>query len=353
MLAQAAERIGVSCRVLDPSADAPARRAAPLTVAAFDDTDALRALRDAVEYITYEFENVPASVMCALAADVTVRPNPAILSVAQDRVAEKTLFAKFGIATPKFLSVDSDADIHQALAHVGIPAVMKTRRGGYDGKGQFVIHEIGDAGDVMAVLGDAPLICEEFVQFDRELSIISARSTTGEIAHYPVVENHHRGGILYKTIAPAPGLTEELQAHGEEYARRILVHFDYVGVLAIELFDRGIELLANEMAPRVHNSGHWSIEGAVTSQFENHVRSVCGMSLGETRCVIPTVMLNCVGILPDAALISRVEGAVLHDYGKVARPGRKLGHVTLCCDDPTTLAERLEILEGLIEWKLE
>jgi 5-(carboxyamino)imidazole ribonucleotide synthase len=263
-------------------------------------------------------------------------------------MSEKTLFRQLGISTAPFASIDSFEELEAALADIGLPAVLKTRRFGYDGKGQVMLREHSDAASAWQTLGGASLILEGFVSFERELSIVAARNRIGETAFYPLVENIHQDGILSRTLAPAPGLTSELQATAESYATRVLDALNYVGVLAIELFQVGDTLLANEMAPRVHNSGHWSIEGAETSQFENHLRAVAGWTLGSTAPRGQSVMLNLIGSIPDTALVLRVPGAHLHLYDKAPRPGRKLGHITLRADDPENLSTRLSMLESVL-----
>jgi len=235
------------------------------------------------------------------------------------------MFRELGIDTPEFRQIDSQAD----LDALELPAVVKTRRLGYDGKGQLVARERTDLDDAFASLGNVPLIAEQLVPFDRELSVIAVRGTGGELRTYPVVENHHRDGILRLTLAPAPELTTAAQELAAGYMRLLLERLDYVGVLALELFAVGDRLLANEIAPRVHNSGHWTIEGARTSQFENHVRAVAGLPLGACEAIGRSAMVNLIGETPSAERVLAIVGAHLHLYGKVPRPGRKLGHVTL------------------------
>ena len=305
--------------------------------------------------MTYEFENVPVAAARFLAERVPVYPPPAALEAAQDRLVEKTFFQKLGVATPPFAPVDSQADLDAAIAQIGLPAVLKTRRLGYDGKGQIILREPADAATAWAALGDAPLILEGWVPFERELSILAARGRNGETAFFPLVENHHRDGILRLSLAPAPGITPALQSAAEQIASRALAALDYVGVLAIELFQvtRGLEIggrgwtgasspvprpsslvtVVNEMAPRVHNSGHWTIEGAETSQFEQHLRAVLGLPLGATAARGFSAMVNLIGALPDPAAVLAIPGAHLHLYGKQPRAGRKLGHITLRADD--------------------
>jgi 5-(carboxyamino)imidazole ribonucleotide synthase len=317
MLALAGIPLGLSFRFLDPSPDAPAAEVGELLVGEFDDPDLLDRLADGAAAVTYEFENVPV----AAAARVGAVPAAAALEASQDRLVEKQLFRRLGIPTPKF---DDEVD--------SFPAILKTRRLGYDGKGQRLVEawQGSDPGHVL----------EERVPFDRELSLLAARGADGDTRFYPLVENVHEDGILCTSRAPAAAAP---QAEAEEYATKLLDGLGYVGVLALELFDVGGRLLANEFAPRVHNTGHWTIEGAATSQFENHLRAVLGLPLGSTESR-RSVMVNLIGSVPVSEDVLRVLGAHLHLYGKEPRPGRKLGHVTLV--DPT--AERERALQTLV-----
>jgi len=348
MLARAADPIGIRCRFLDPSPEAPAGRAGELVVGAYDDPVALDVFADGLALVTYEFENVPAASTRRLAARARILPPPGALEVSQDRVDEKRFLESVGIPVAPWRAVASLDDLARAVAALGYPAVLKTRRLGYDGKGQRVLRTPGDVEEAWAQLGSAPLILEGFVRFDRELSILAARGRDGATACYPLVENLHAGGILRRSLAPAPHVSPALQARAEGHARRVLDALEYVGVLAIELFQVGEELLANEVAPRVHNSGHWTIEGAETSQFENHMRAVAGLPLGSTAATGASVMLNLIGVMPEGPAVLAVPGAHLHDYGKAPRAGRKLGHVTLRADDAAELGRLRARLEPLI-----
>src|SRR6478752_2474188 len=336
MMALAGHPLGITCTVLDPAADACAGAVAELIVGAYDSADGLDRLALSSDVVTFEFESVPAASAERLAGHVAVQPPPAALEVAQDRLHEKRLFAELGIETAPFRAIGSQAELDGGP----LPGVLKTRRLGYDGKGQRVLREAGDAEGAFAALGEVPLILEGLVEFDRELSIVAVRSADGEVACYPLVENHHREGILRITHAPAPGAGAALQQLAERYARLVLERLEYVGVLALELFQVGDRLLANEMAPRVHNSGHWTIEGAETSQFENHLRAVLGWPLGSTRARGHAAMLNLLGELPPVESVLAIPGAHFHDYGKSPRPGRKVGHCTLVDDDRERLLER-------------
>jgi 5-(carboxyamino)imidazole ribonucleotide synthase len=349
MLALAARPLEVDCRILDPQPELPAASVATTVAAAYDDPAALERFADGLAVVTYEFENVPVASAERLARRLPVLPPPAALAVAQDRLEEKTFFTRLGIATPAFAAVGSRAELDAAVARIGLPAVLKTRRLGYDGKGQVVVRAAADTARAWAAMDDAACILEAFVAFDRELSILGVRSRTGEECFYPVVENHHRDGILRLSIAPAPRLDPALQAAAEDVARRILDAVGYAGVLAVELFQAGDRLLANEMAPRVHNSGHWTIEGAETSQFENHVRAVLGWPLGSTAARGAAAMVNAIGTPPDAAAVLAVPGAHLHLYGKTPRPGRKVGHVTVRADDPAALTPALARVRPLVD----
>ncbi len=329
MLALAGYPLGLRFRFLDPSPEAPVGRIAPRVTGDFSDRAALEKFAHGLEVVTYEFENVPVDAAHFLSKHVPVFPPPAALETAQDRLREKQLFEKLGIATTKNVAVSSAYDLDQALKEVGLPAVVKTRRMGYDGKGQWVLRTPEEVKAAKEALPKVPMIMEQFIPFTRELSVLAVRGKSGETAFYPLVENHHRGGILRLSLAPAPSVAPEIQKAAEDAARKVLEALNYVGVLAIEFFEHDGKLLANEMAPRVHNSGHWTIEGAVTSQFENHLRAINGLPLGATTAIGSSAMINLIGELPESAQVLAIPSAHLHLYGKEARPGRKLGHVTL------------------------
>jgi 5-(carboxyamino)imidazole ribonucleotide synthase len=295
--------------------------------APYDDPAGLDRLADGADVVTFEFENVPAAAAERLAPRVAVRPSPRSLAVSQDRLAEKRLFAALEIPTPAWHPVDGPEDLPAALARVGLPAVLKTRRLGYDGHGQRVVGSEHDAASAVADLGAVPLIAERRVAFTRELSLLVVRGTDGATAAWPLGQNRHEGGILRHTAAPAPDLGT-LQGAAEAMGRRILDELDHVGVLALELFEEDGALLANEIAPRVHNTGHWTIEGAVTSQFENHLRAVLGLPLGPTEARGEWEMENLLGAAPPLPDLLARPGAHVHLYGKASRPGRKVGHVT-------------------------
>jgi 5-(carboxyamino)imidazole ribonucleotide synthase len=349
MLALAGYPLGLRFRFLDPASGAPAGKVAEQIVAAYDDLAALERFAQGLSLVTYEFENVPVATAEFLMQHLPVFPPPMALEVAQDRLAEKRFFRDLEIPTADFAPVDSRAGLDQAIQAVGLPALLKTRRFGYDGKGQWLLQRPDDADAAWAALGRSALILEPFLRFDRELSILAVRGRGGATAVYPLVENEHRQGILRLSRAPAHGLTPQLQSQAEDYALRVLEALDYTGVLAIELFQCGERLIANEMAPRVHNSGHWTIEGAATSQFENHLRAVIGWPLGSPAALGHTAMVNLIGGVPETTRILHLPSAHLHLYGKTPRPGRKLGHVTLRAADAQSIAEPLAQLLDLIE----
>lgn len=341
MIALAGYPLGVSSTVLEPGSGSSATQVCGHIAGEFDNFQALYELAKTSDVVTYEFENVPVESARWLAERVPVFPPPRALEVSQERLAEKAFFASLGIPTPPFAAIESESDFRAAVAEIGLPAVLKTRRFGYDGKGQAVLRTPAEAEAAWQKLASRPLILEGFVPFDRELSIIAVRGRDGQIATYPLIENTHLDGILHRSIAPAPDTGEELSERAVEFASRVLTELDYVGVLCIEWFQEGPRLLANEMAPRVHNSGHWTIEGALTSQFENHARAVCGLPLGKTDAVGFSVMYNFIGNVPPAAEVLTNPDAHLHLYGKSSRPGRKVGHVTLRAGSARELNEKL------------
>ena len=343
MLALAGFPLALQLRFLDSSPESPGAQVAPIVVGAFDDIEALRKLAGEVDVVTYEFENVPVAALHEMAAARPCFPPVDALRVSQDRILEKELFSRLGIPTPPYRAVDSLADLEAGVAALGLPCVLKTRRLGYDGRGQRVLKKRSDVGPAWEALGNVPLILEGFVKFDREVSIVGARSTRGETRSYPIVTNTHREGILRVTVAPTRDA--RLQRAAEGHLRRVLDHFGYAGVLTIEFFVAGGRLIANEMAPRVHNSGHWTIEGAVTSQFENHLRAILGLPLGDTSPVGHAAMVNYIGTMPDRDRILALPGAHHHDYGKAPRANRKLGHCTVVAP---TAARRDAVLKQLL-----
>ena len=345
MMALAGAPLGLRFLVLDATPDACAGQFAPMLQADYRDQAGLAEFAERVDVATFDFENVPAESARWLAERVPVFPNPRALAVAQDRLAEKTLFRELGIPVPEFATVDSRAELDAALATVGTPCILKTRRLGYDGKGQFRIKSPADADAAWQALGaqadSVGLILEGFVAFQRELSVVAVRGRDGELRAWPLTENWHDHGILSASLAPA-NADSALEAQALDAARRVAEALDYVGVFALELFLKDGVLVANEMAPRVHNSGHWTIEGAETSQFQNHLRAVLGLPLGSTRAVGHAVMLNWIGEMPDAAPVLAEPCGHWHDYGKSPREGRKVGHATLRADSPAELSDALE-----------
>ena len=344
MLALSGAPLGLRFRVLDTVADACAGQFAPLIVGDYRDGAALAEFASQVDVATFDFENVPAESAQWLSDRVPVFPNPRALSIAQDRLVEKTLFRELGIPVPDFADVPDRAALDAAIATIGLPCILKTRRLGYDGKGQFRIKARADVDAAWAVLGaqaaTVGLILEAFVPFERELSVIAVRGRDGEFRTWPLTENWHVDGVLSVSIAPAR-VDSALAQTAVTHARAVAEALDYVGVFALELFCRNGVLLANELAPRVHNSGHWTIEGSETSQFENHLRAVIGLPLGDTRMIGHACMLNWIGVMPDADSVLRESGGHWHDYGKEPRAGRKVGHATLRADSATALAGAL------------
>ncbi|HXQ64227.1 MAG TPA: 5-(carboxyamino)imidazole ribonucleotide synthase [Steroidobacteraceae bacterium] len=331
MLALAGYPLGIDAEFYDRTTDAPGGQVGPIVTGEFDDQARLATLARRVAVVTFDWENVPVASLRACARYAPVYPQPDVLAVAQDRLLEKTLFRDLGIPTPPFAPVDIRSDLEAAVRRIGLPGVLKTRRFGYDGKGQARLRRSADIEPAWRMLGGQPLIYEGFVEFTREVSLLAARSTRGEVVCYPLTENVHEHGILASSRAPYRAV--RLQRTAERYVRAILRRYRYAGVLAVEFFVAGGALIANEMAPRVHNSGHWTIEGACTSQFENHLRAICGLPLGSPSARGYSAMVNFVGRLPSIGRALRERGLHLHVYGKrEARPGRKLGHATVVTD---------------------
>ncbi len=329
MLALAGYPLGLDFLCLDPAREAPAGQVAPLLHGAFTDRRLLRRLLSRCEVVTFDWENVPVTGLAAVARHGRGRicPPLAALATGQDRVAEKRLFERLGIPTTRWHPVGSPQQLRRALDRIGLPGVLKTRRLGYDGKGQAVVRTAAEAAAAWRELGRTPLLYEEWVDFDCEVSIIGARGAGGATAVYPLCGNVHGAGILRLTLAPFGPPRWQRQA--ARYLRRVLEHFRYRGILTIEFFVRRGKLIANELAPRVHNSGHWTIEGAVTSQFENHLRAILGLPLGATTPRGHSAMVNLIGRLPPRGTLLKLEGVHLHEYGKAPRAGRKVGHCTI------------------------
>ncbi len=341
MLANAARDLSIETLVLDPKPDAVAAQITRHLIADWEDPAALDELAGC-DVITYEFENVPVATVERLSEDVPVHPSPDALAFSGDRIIEKNLFRELGIDTATFAAVDSRADLDHAVREIGLPAILKTRRFGYDGKGQAVLRSASDLDAAWERLGEHALILEGFVPFDREVSVLAARGRDGEMRCWPATENVHVDGILHISRAPAPEVSAELLASAVAGLEAVMARLDYVGVLVVEFFQLGERLVANEMACRVHNSGHWTIEGAEASQFENHMRAVTGMPLESTGVEGFAAMVNLVGEIPSLSPLEGEAGVHLHVYGKSSAPGRKLGHVTVLADSREALEERLQ-----------
>jgi 5-(carboxyamino)imidazole ribonucleotide synthase len=337
MLALAGYQLGIEFRFFDPNAGAPVGQIGQLIAAEYGDKAALDRFLEDVDVVTYEFESIPLSTVQFVSERVKVFPPLNALATAQDRLLEKRLFRELEIPTPAFFAIDSLNDLKSAASDVGLPAILKTRRMGYDGKGQKVIRDSRSLEAAWEALRGAPLIAEQFIPFQHELSVIGVRDGEGREVFYPPVENVHREGVLRKSVSPAPSVTPETAALAIEYCRRLMDRLEYVGVVALELFAVDGALLANEMAPRVHNSGHWTIEGAETSQFENHLRAVLSLPLGVTTPRGRSVMFNILGHVPPVDAVVAIEGAHLHLYGKAPSERRKLGHATLVAQTPAGL----------------
>jgi 5-(carboxyamino)imidazole ribonucleotide synthase len=327
MMALAGYPLGIRCLFLDRSAAAPAAQVAPIITGELEDAARLAELAARSDVVTFDWENISGGSLAPLEKVTLVRPPRAALEVSQDRMAEKALFSKLRIPVAAHAAIDSKEELIRAAGRLGLPGVLKTRRLGYDGKGQFVVRDLGQIDAAWAAIGGLGLIYEKFQEFSREVSIVGARSAQGDTVFYPLSANTHGGGILHYSIAPFanPGLERSART----YLKRVMNALAYVGVLTIEFFVVKGRLIANEMAPRVHNSGHWTIEGCVTSQFENHLRAICDLPLGSTRPLGHTAMVNFLGKMPDRKRLLAVDGLAFHDYGKEPRPGRKLGHCTV------------------------
>ena len=345
MMALAGAPLGLRFSVMDTSAEACAGQFAPLVVGDYRDDAALGRFASGIDIATFDFENVPAASARWLGERVPMFPDPRALATSQDRLAEKTLFGRLGIPVPGYAAVDTRDDLDAAIAALGVPCILKTRRLGYDGKGQFRIRAAGDADAAWTALGGQAaaggLVLEAFVPFERELSVVAVRGRDGGFRTWPLTENWHVDGVLSASLAPAQ-VDAAMEAQAVAYARALAEALDYVGVFALELFQRDGVLLANEMAPRVHNSGHWTIEGAETSQFANHLRAVVGLPLGATDALGRACMLNWIGAMPAPDAVLAEAGGHWHDYGKTPREGRKVGHATLRADSDAVLADALE-----------
>jgi 5-(carboxyamino)imidazole ribonucleotide synthase len=327
MMALAGYPLGLRCLFLDRAADAPGAQVAPILLGELDDAARLSELALQSDVVTFDWENIPGAALAPLEKLTQVRPPREALEVSQDRLREKALFSSLRIPVAAHAAIDTKDDLLRALRKLGSPGVLKTRRLGYDGKGQFVVKSPAQLDDAWALMGGPGLIYEKFQKFSREVSLVGARSAAGKIVYYPLSANTHVGGVLRYSVAPHadPALERTARRH----LKKVMEALSYVGVLAIEFFVVGGRLIANEMAPRVHNSGHWTIEGCVTSQFENHLRAICDLPLGDTRPLGHTAMVNFLGTMPDRRKLLGMPGLAFHDYGKEPRPGRKLGHCTV------------------------
>jgi 5-(carboxyamino)imidazole ribonucleotide synthase len=348
MLALAGYPLGLRCEFLDRDAATPGGQVAPILVGELDDAARLAELAARSDVLTFDWENISSRALAPLKRLTRIRPSPRALRVSQDRLHEKALFARLGIPVARHAAIGSRSQLLGALPRLGLPGVLKTRRLGYDGKGQAVIRSGADAEAAWARFHDQPLIYEAFQPFAREVSIIGARSGRGELAYYPLAANTHGDGVLRYCVAPYAN--RKLERAAVVYLRRVMQALDYIGVLALEFFVVDGALVANEMAPRVHNSGHWTIEGCVTSQFENHLRAICDLPLGSTRALGSAAMINFLGCMPSRQKLLGIEGLAFHDYGKTARAGRKLGHCTILSSRPAARNLALRQALKMIEW---
>lgn len=327
MVALAAHPLNIAVSCFDKTLDVPANGIAEISTGDFDDIEAIAKWASTVDVVTYEWENFPASMVETLCEKgVVARPNSRSLAAAQDRAREKELFTQLSIPIAEYRLADNGDALKHAVEDLGLPVIVKTRRGGYDGKGQIFVKDQTALNSAIELVNEYSCVVESVVSFRRELSVIAVRSVEGVIVNYPLTENTHRDGILRRSVPITAA--DELSVTAIAFITKLMDHLDYVGVLALEMFDTADGLVANEIAPRVHNSGHWTIEGAVTSQFENHIRAVSGLPLGSTELRSPTTMINFVGEVPDLTPILATPGAHVHLYNKSPRPGRKVGHVT-------------------------
>ncbi len=347
MLGLAAIPLGVSCRFLDTSTHSPARAVGEMITGALDDSAAILELAEDCDVVTFEIENVSPAALETVSEIVPIHPSVGAITTAQDRLAEKRLFESLDIPTASYLTLDDTNDLEKAAKTVNWPVVVKTRRLGYDGRGQRVANSAAELSSAWAELGQVPAIIESWIAFEYEVSLIAVRGASHEIGFYGLSRNTHVDGILSTTIAPHD--EPQLQATAERWLTAIMEHFDYRGVLAVEFFVKDGALVANEIAPRVHNSGHWTIEGAVTSQFENHIRAIAGWPLGDTSPNGHAAMVNLIGRMPSHPELLAVPGLHLHDYGKSPRPARKLGHCTLVDQSRHELDSRLAALLRLVK----
>lgn len=348
MLALSGYPIGVRCLFLDRDAATPGAQVAPSLIGDLEDAALLAELASRSDVVTFDWENISGSALKPLEKITRIRPPRAALEVSQDRLAEKALFTRLKIPVAPHCAIDSREELLRAIRTIGLPGVLKTRRFGYDGKGQCLLRAAADVDRAWQSIGGAALIYEKFQDFSREVSLVGVRSASGETEFYPLSWNTHEAGILRYSVAPFTNA--RLERSARRYLKRVMSALDYIGVLTLEFFVVRGSLVANEMAPRVHNSGHWTIEGCVTSQFENHLRAVCDMPLGSTRALGHTAMINFLGLMPDRERLLAIDGLAYHDYGKTARPGRKLGHCTILKRLPKERTVALANTLKLIQW---
>ena len=348
MLILNGKKLGVEFEVYAPQAES-IQGLAEVTQGDFDDAKKLTGFVEKCDWVTYEWENLPVeSLRLSGCGGQKFFPCVDILEIISDRFQQKMFFKGLGVPTAPFALIQNEVELEKVVSKIGLPVVLKTNRFGYDGKGQKVIRRENDLVSVWSELGGVPLICEKFIPFTRELSLVACRGQTGEQAFYPLTESVHQKGILIKTLTPANPFPDDLQRKAQGYARKVFDTFKYVGVLALECFEVDGELLLNEMASRVHNTGHWSIEGSTTSQFENHIRAGLGLSLGETTLRGSAAMLNVIGSLPKESVLSSLNKWHVHLYGKQPKPGRKLGHLTLVCSNRQELEPLVQKAEELL-----
>ena len=348
MMALAGYPLNIRCHFLDRSSDAPAAQVAPILLGELADPAMLRQLAGDSDVLTFDWENVPASALQSLRGRVPIRPSVRSLSISQDRLLEKRLFTRLRIPVAPHAAIDNRADLTRAVQTLGAHGVLKTRRLGYDGKGQALIRNQRETAQAWDTLRGSPLIYERFMPFSHEVSLVAVRTPRGAIKYYPLARNTHQDGILRTSIAPH--IEPAIEKRARLYVRRVLEALNYVGVLAIEFFVVNRKLIANEMAPRVHNSGHWTIEGCLSSQFENHLRAICGLPLGATDALGHAAMINFIGKMPDRKRLLQIDGLAFHDYGKEPRPARKLGHCTIVSSTPAARDRALRRALKLIQW---
>lgn len=323
----------------------------PITKKSFQDTDALKQFILSCDVVTYEWENisVPQLRNAGVGAFQRFFPKLETLEIISDRYLQKSFFKTNDLPTAPFRLAETQLEVEKGVEAIGVPGILKTRREGYDGRGQRIIQSVEEGVKAWAELGSVPVTYEKFITFDRELSLVACRNSIGQMKFYPLVENLHVQGILRRTVAPAPFITKRYEDRAQMYASKIGELLNYVGVMALELFQCGDELLINEMASRVHNTGHWTIDGAITSQFENHLRAGLRMPLGDTEIKWPTAMLNLIGVVPSLGdLQQTVPGLFIHLYGKEPRPNRKIGHLNIIGNSSEELKQKLKILEPLV-----